>query len=193
MKAHGNIAGTGRALLLLALVAWLGILASCGGDDAPIETDPTAAGEGMGEAVETVPDDITPEEPAAGQGLGEQDVPDYSAMDPAEYGVEDVYFAYDQYDLDAESMAILARNARVIREHPGVMLLIEGHCDERGTVQYNLALGEKRAKAVRDYLVSLGVSSSRLRITSYGESRPFALGSNENAWAKNRRAHFARP
>ena len=81
----------------------------------------------------------------------------------------------------------------VAKEHPEVIILLEGHCDERGTIEYNLALGEKRAKAVRDYLVTMGVASSRLRVTSYGESRPFALGSSETAWAKNRRAHFARP
>ena len=72
-------------------------------------------------------------------------------------------------------------------------VLISGHCDERGTVEYNLALGEKRARAVKDYLVSLGVPARRLQITSYGESKPFAMGSNEAAWAQNRRAHFERP
>jgi peptidoglycan-associated lipoprotein len=74
-----------------------------------------------------------------------------------------------------------------------VLILVSGHCDERGTVEYNLALGEKRANAVRDYLVSLGVPSRNLRVTSYGESSPFAAGHDEDAWALNRRAHFERP
>ncbi|MCB1185071.1 peptidoglycan-associated lipoprotein Pal [bacterium] len=113
-------------------------------------------------------------------------------MDPSEYGVQDVFFGFDQYELDNKAMGILSANARAIRE-AGTVILISGHCDERGTLEYNLALGEKRANAVRDYLVSLGVPASKLRVTSYGENRPFAKGSNEDAWAKNRRAHFERP
>jgi len=193
MKDNGrSVRSLASLLMLLGMVAWLGVVAGCGGsDDAEVQTDPWAVA--AQDSVEQVPEPITPEDPMDGQGLDQRDVPDYGSMEPAEYGVEDVYFAFDQYDLDDVSMGVLARNARLLKERPGVMILIEGHCDERGTVQYNLGLGEKRAKAVRDYLVSLGVSSSRLRVTSYGESRPFALGSNEQAWAQNRRAHFARP
>jgi len=119
-------------------------------------------------------------------------VQDYAAMEPADFGVEDVYFAFDQYDLDAEAMGLLSRNARILRE-ADVTILVAGHCDERGTIEYNLALGEKRANAVRDYLISLGVPARQLRVTSYGENKPFARGSDENAWALNRRAHFTRP
>ncbi|MBD3219918.1 peptidoglycan-associated lipoprotein Pal [bacterium] len=169
------------------------LVAGCGGGETEVETDPTATGGETEPAVETVPEPIEPEEPMEGAGMGDRDVPDYSTMEPVEYGVEDVFFAFDEYDLDESAMATLARNARILKEHDDVVILVEGHCDERGTVQYNLALGEKRAKAVRDYLISLGVPSNRLRFTSYGESRPFAMGSNERAWAQNRRAHFARP
>ena len=88
-------------------------------------------------------------------------------------------------------MTTLTRNARILRE-ADVVVVIEGHCDERGTVEYNLALGEKRAKAVKDYLVSLGVPAANLEVTSYGESKPFATGTDDYAWAQNRRAHFAR-
>jgi len=176
-------------LAMLALVSGLALFAGCGGSkDDQVETDPAAAGDAAEEAVETVPDPVAPEVPQE-----VEEAPDYAAMEPAEYGIEDIFFAFDQYDLDDVAMSTLARNARVLRQHPEVVILVEGHGDERGTIEYNLALGEKRAKAVRDYLVSLGVSSSSLRVTSYGESRPFALGSNETAWAKNRRAHFARP
>ena len=138
---------------------------------------------------ETIPMPVAPEVPV------EPSPPplDYTAMRPAEYGIEDVFFAFDRSDLDDASLATLARNARILKDHPEVVILIEGHCDERGTVEYNLALGEKRAKTVRDHLVRLGVASNRLRVTSYGESRPFAQGSNEKVWAQNRRAHFARP
>ncbi|PID80090.1 peptidoglycan-associated lipoprotein [bacterium DOLJORAL78_65_58] len=113
-------------------------------------------------------------------------------MAPAEYGVGDIFFAFDKYDLDREAMSILSANARALRE-ADVVVMISGHCDERGTVEYNMALGEKRALAVRDYLVSLGVPARNLRTTSYGKSKPFAWGHNEAAWAKNRRAHFERP
>ena len=189
MKGTGT---TPRQLLtilgIVALVCGLGLAAGCGGQDKPEpETDPTA-GMPAEEEIETVPETVTPEVPEEAEPA-----PDYAAMQPAEYGVEDIFFAFDQYDLDDVAMGVLARNARIFKQHPEVVVLVEGHCDERGTVEYNLALGEKRAKAVRDYLVSLGVSSSRLRVTSYGESRPFALGGDEDAWAKNRRAHFARP
>ena len=78
----------------------------------------------------------------------------------------------------------------MMRDAPGVTLLIEGHCDERGTVQYNLALGEKRAKQARDYLVSLGVPSTQIEVVSYGKERPFATGNGESIWSQNRRAHF---
>lgn len=174
------------ALLLLSLALVVVLAAGCGGGGDEPETDPTA---GMEEQpTQTVPETPVPEEPAEPAEV----LPDYPNLDPAEYGVEDVYFEFDQYDLDSEAMAILSRNARILRE-AGVTVLVSGHCDERGTVEYNLALGEKRALAVRDYLVSLGVSASKLRVTSYGESRPFARGSTEDAWAQNRRAHFERP
>jgi peptidoglycan-associated lipoprotein len=118
--------------------------------------------------------------------------PDYANLDPAKYGIEDVFFSYDQYDLADASMGVLTKNARILKE-AGVTLMVAGHCDERGTIEYNIALGEKRAKAARDYLVSLGVPAGNLKVTSYGESRPFASGHTEADWAQNRRAHFERP
>jgi peptidoglycan-associated lipoprotein len=170
----------------LMLVLALMLMAGCG-KKSEVETDP-AAGADTGEATEEVPEAVVPEEvePEVDEG------PDYATLDPADYGVGDVFFAFDQYDLDDESMGVLSRNARVLKE-AGVVVLISGHCDERGTIEYNLALGEKRARAVRDYLVSLGVPAGQLKVTSYGESKPFSMGSNEDAWARNRRAHFERP
>lgn len=193
MKGNGRTAREYLSLLLMVgLVAWLALAAGCGGGP-DAETDAEAVADAVDDAVEAVPEPIQPEEPAVGDEVDREEVVNYSMMDPAEYGVEDVFFGYDQYDLDDATMAVLARNARLLKQHPDVVILVEGHCDERGTVQYNLALGEKRAKAVRDYLVTLGVASSRLRVTSYGESRPFVFGSNEDTWSQNRRAHFARP
>ncbi|HVS02354.1 MAG TPA: peptidoglycan-associated lipoprotein Pal [Thermoanaerobaculia bacterium] len=103
----------------------------------------------------------------------------------------DVFFALDRYELEAEARDRLAQNARFLTEHPEFIVTIEGHADERGTNEYNLALGDRRASAAKDYLVSLGVSSQRVRTVSYGEERPFCGQSNESCWAQNRRAHFA--
>ena len=104
--------------------------------------------------------------------------------------LQTVFFAFDQYDLSAEGRRTLQANYNVLRDNESFDVIIEGHCDERGTIEYNLALGEKRAAAVRDYLVSLGLSRSRLRIVSYGEERPEDSSHAESAWAKNRRAAF---
>ena len=101
-----------------------------------------------------------------------------------------VYFAFDRYDIDEENRRVLRENADRLRRDENLPILVEGHCDERGTIKYNLALGERRAEAVRQYLASLGVDASRIRIVSYGEERPAALGENEEVWSKNRRAEF---
>lgn len=103
-------------------------------------------------------------------------------------GRDTVYFDLDQYNIDAEDEASLRTQAQWLMQYPGKRATIEGHCDERGTRDYNLALGERRANAAKNYLVSLGVDASRLSTVSYGKERPIALGSNEEAWAKNRRA-----
>ena len=99
-----------------------------------------------------------------------------------------VYFDTDQYDIDAEDSAKLQTQARYFAQYPNVNFTVEGHADERGTREYNLALGERRANAAKNYLVSLGIPASRIRTVSYGKERPVALESNEAAWAQNRRA-----
>jgi peptidoglycan-associated lipoprotein len=106
--------------------------------------------------------------------------------------LQPVFFDYNQYDIREDQLASLQNNARVLKagECGTVTVLIEGHCDERGTDEYNLALGERRADAAKDYLVSLGIPDGRLNTISYGESRPFSQGHNEDAWQQNRRAHF---
>ena len=103
-----------------------------------------------------------------------------------------VHFDYDKYNLTAEAQDVLAGNARGLTqdEYSHVTIRIEGHCDERGSDEYNMALGEKRAAAARDYLVNYGVDAGRISIISYGESRPVALGHDEGAWRLNRRAEF---
>ena len=89
-----------------------------------------------------------------------------------------------------EARETLSQNAEVLLKHPGAQFQIEGHCDERGTIEYNLALGERRANTTKEYLTSLGVSPDRISTISYGEEMPVDLGYTEKAWAKNRRAHF---
>jgi peptidoglycan-associated lipoprotein len=103
----------------------------------------------------------------------------------------DIYFEFDKSDVTDAARATLVRHAAWLAGHPDVRLVIEGHCDERGTVEYNLALGDKRAQATRDQLVALGVAAARLRTASLGKERPIATGHDETAWARNRRAHFA--
>ncbi len=104
--------------------------------------------------------------------------------------LEDVFFDTDRFDLSPEARGILAKNANWMLRYSTVLILVEGHCDERNTREYNLALGDRRSNSVRDYLVSLGVDATRIRTISYGEERPFALGATEEAFRLNRRAHF---
>jgi len=103
--------------------------------------------------------------------------------------LKDIHFDFDKYDIRSGDSAILKDNAVLLKKYPNVKIQIEGHCDERGTVEYNLALGERRANSTKNYLVSLGISPNRISTISYGEEKPLDLGHNEEAWAKNRRAH----
>lgn len=103
-------------------------------------------------------------------------------------GQDTIYFDTDRHNIDSSDAAALQQQAQYMQQYPNVSATIEGHADERGTRDYNLALGERRANAAKNYLVSLGVSAGRLSTVSYGKERPVALGSNPAAWAKNRRA-----
>ncbi len=102
----------------------------------------------------------------------------------------DLYFAYDQSNLDEVARAALDANAKLLRDHPELQITIEGHCDERGTVEYNLGLGERRASAARDYLTAAGVKATQIHTISFGKERPFCSESNETCWARNRCGHF---
>ncbi len=103
----------------------------------------------------------------------------------------DVLFDYNSFALSEEAKQLLEQKAQWMAQHPGVSVQIEGHCDERGTVAYNLALGERRANAVRQYMTALGIGDDRMTTISYGEEFPLDPGHHEEAWARNRRAHFA--
>jgi len=104
--------------------------------------------------------------------------------------LQDAYFDYDKYELRDDARSALATDAEWLKKFSTIQILIEGHCDDRGTNEYNLALGERRANAAKDYLVSLGLDGGRVKTVSYGEERPFCTEANEACWAKNRRAHL---
>jgi peptidoglycan-associated lipoprotein len=104
--------------------------------------------------------------------------------------LQPAFFVYDSSEIDATAQRALEHNAEMLKKYPNFQISIEGHADERGTAEYNLALGERRAVSARNYLVSLGISADRVKIVSYGKEFPFDPGHNEEAWAKNRRAHF---
>jgi peptidoglycan-associated lipoprotein len=101
-----------------------------------------------------------------------------------------VFFSLDSADLDADGQAVAQSNAELLKRYSTWAITVEGHCDERGTAEYNLALGERRAVAVKTYLVSLGISPDRVRTVSYGKEFPFDPAHTEGAWSKNRRGHF---
>jgi peptidoglycan-associated lipoprotein len=181
-----------------ALVAALVFVAGCGGKKrAPaVVTDPgrTTSAPRPAATPTPFPDepvDVGPDvQPMSDEAARAED---FSVSDPAtgEGGpLEDVHFEYDQARLSDQARAVIERHALWLQNHRAAKVAIEGHCDERGTVDYNLALGEQRARAVRDYLTSLGVAGDRVTTVSYGKERPLDPASNESAWAKNRRAHF---
>lgn len=130
---------------------------------------------------------LAKEEPSGG---GEtKSAPGEETKESPPAALEDVFFDFDQWLVRSDAKGVLEQNARWLAAHPG-KIQIEGHCDERGTNEYNLVLGEKRAKSVMNFLVNLGVSSSRISVISYGEEKPFCSEKDENCYQKNRRAHF---
>jgi peptidoglycan-associated lipoprotein len=179
------------ALVLLVLVAPL-LFFACGKKRPPVVTtrqpparatpspSPTPDTFGTGPDVRPV-DESQP----TGQDFAVSDVSGEGGP------LADVHFEYDQAALTDEARGILEKHALWMQNHREARIMVEGHCDERGTVEYNLALGNQRAQVTRDYLASLGVAADRLRTTSYGKERPLDPGHDESAWAKNRRAHFA--
>lgn len=133
----------------------------------------------------------TDQDPALGAENGSGEFALQSSSDEgAAGGLQTVNFPFDSARITGQAQASLDANVELLKSNATVDVLVEGHCDERGGIQYNLALGEKRAKAVRDYMVSKGVEDRRLQITSYGKERPLEFGHDEAAWAKNRRANF---
>ena len=129
---------------------------------------------------------VIPPEPVPEDTMESRSLDDLNRDSP----LKPVFFDYDSAELTSEGLKTLNTDAAVLRKYPKWVVTIEGHCDERGTAEYNLALGERRAVAARTYLVSLGIAADRLRTVSYGKEFPFDPGHDEAAWAKNRRGHF---
>ncbi|WP_305046779.1 peptidoglycan-associated lipoprotein Pal [Geoalkalibacter sp.] len=172
--------------MALVLAALSLVFAGCA--KKPVGTDASQAGLGDGRAAGDVSGygDGSLRESAVGErdAYGRPGAADIAAA------LERVHFEYDSYTLSQRAQETLTRNAAYLRANPDVKVLIEGHTDERGSDEYNLALGERRAQAVRNYLVTLGIAAERLSVISYGEELPLDPASNEDAWAKNRRAEF---
>jgi len=150
------------------------------------ETSPAATSEPELEIAKLEPDDLVPEAP--------EPEPAPPAPEPKpDSGFEDVFFDYDKYAIRSDAVPALEKDAELLKStYKDSGVLIEGHCDERGTVEYNLELGKRRAQAVKDYLVDLGIEESRIRIVSYGKERPFCTESEPSCWKQNRRGHFVR-
>jgi peptidoglycan-associated lipoprotein len=163
---------------LIVLVALVALSAGCARKTAPPpQTTPPPAQETTPPTPPTTPP--TREEPPT------PIPPRVSSSD-----FQPAFFDLDSYALRDDARAALDADAKLLRDNADVNVTIEGHCDERGTSEYNQALGERRAQAARDYLVAAGISAGRLNVISYGKERPFDPGHDESAWAKNRRAHL---
>jgi peptidoglycan-associated lipoprotein len=124
-----------------------------------------------------------------GHGIEGTEIPG-EGIDGTLYGLEDIHYEFDRSTLTTEAQETLKKNADWLRTNSTVAVEVEGHCDERGTIEYNLALGDRRAKSARDYLVNLGIASARMRTISYGKEMPIDPAHTESAWARNRRGHF---
>lgn len=147
----------------------------------------------LGACSRSAPDDLPP--PPVGTTGPDTTTPTYTGPTPgsradflANAASDTIFFETDSHDIDPEDRAILDSQAAWLVANPNVRVTIEGHCDERGTREYNLALGERRANAASNYLAARGVSASRMTVISYGKERPIALGSDAASWAQNRRA-----
>jgi peptidoglycan-associated lipoprotein len=178
----------------------LALVVSCGGKRRPALADAQAGQGGAPPAADTAGTrgrtqavgegrDV---QPIGNEGATGSDISSSSLTGSGEGGpLADIHFELDSSTLSEEARGILEKHALWLQGRRGAHVTIEGHCDERGTTEYNLALGEQRARATRDYLASLGVAGDRMKIVSFGKERPIATGADEASFAQNRRAHFA--
>lgn len=182
-----------NSLLVLVLLLTLGI-AACNKNKPPVARPmPPPADTTTSGVVNPPPAPPKPvEEPVvvppmpAEDAIGSKSLDDLNRDSP----LRPLFFALDQSDVSSEGQQVLQANAAVLKQYPNMQITVEGHCDERGTAEYNLALGERRALAAKNYLVSLGIAADRIKVVSYGKEFPFDPGHDDKAWANNRRAHF---
>jgi len=169
-------------ILVLSLILFISGCAKKGVEQAeeitPPETEATTEAPGMDIQMPGTEEGVS----AAAGPMIEEEI--------ATFEDRDIYFDFDKFNLVPEARKVLAEKASFLNAHPEIKIKVEGHCDERGTREYNLALGERRAKSAQDYLIFLGINPTRISTISYGEERPLDPGHNEEAWAKNRRTHF---
>jgi len=179
-----------RSVLFLLVIAGLMVLASCAK-----EAVQSTAPEEETQATDQAAEDKAAAEAAARREAEQRAMEEEAIRKEKEAAAsmfvsEDVYFDFDDASLNAEAQEVLRQKAAWMRNNPDALIVIEGHCDERGTAEYNLALGDQRAASAKAFLKDLGLSAFRIRTISYGEEMPADKGNDEDAWAKNRRAHF---
>jgi peptidoglycan-associated lipoprotein len=177
----------------LLIVAWsaLFLMSACRSRTTP---QPTTVPPEPAEPVVSAPAPVTPDpgfqQPAPPEEGLPSDLAELNRLAHERGWLRDAFYSFDDARLDQDAMDALTASAQWLADNPDYNLVIEGHCDERGTENYNLALGERRAGAAADFLAARGIDRSRMRTVSYGEERPFQTGADETAWAQNRRAHL---
>jgi len=185
--------GSNATLALIVVCTMIAV--GCGGKKPPVArplppppppSSGTTAGRPPAPPEPVAEPTIVPQEPIREERIASASLDDLNRDSP----LKPAFFEYDSSELDATAQRALTDNAGVLKQYPTWTVTIEGHCDERGTPEYNLALGERRAVAARAYLMSLGIPADRLRTVSYGKEFPFDPGHDDSAYAKNRRAHF---
>ena len=183
--------GISRAVGAMVVAAL--VTAGCAKKPAPVARPMPPPATGGGESVVPPlpppppivdPPVVTP--PVPTDTIGSRSLDDINRNSP----LQPVYFALDSFEIDDQARKVLQASAEVLKQQPSWQITVEGHCDERGTAEYNLSLGERRSIAAKSYLVTLGIAGDRLRTVSYGKEFPFDPGHDEAAWSKNRRAHF---
>ena len=183
-----------KALIVLIVLLTFAVAACNKGNKPPVARPmpppPATAGDTVGTAPPPPPKPvmepvIVPPMPAE-DTIGSKSLDDLNRDSP----LQPLFFPLDSSDVSPEGQQVLQANAAVLKKYPNMQITIEGHCDERGTAEYNLALGERRALAAKNYLVSLGIPADKVKTVSYGKEFPFDAGHDDAAWAKNRRAHF---
>jgi peptidoglycan-associated lipoprotein len=184
-----------KALLVLVLLMTV-VVAACKGKKPPVArpmppppppvVDPNASGGGPPAPPQPVMEPVVVPPMPAEDNLLAADLDSLNRDSP----LKPMFFLLDSADVDTLGQQVLQANAAVLKKYPTMQITIEGHCDERGTAEYNLSLGERRALAAKSYLVSLGISADKIKTVSYGKEFPFNAGHDDNAWSLNRRAHF---